>query len=121
MRHPRTEDEELKDEVSAGSVASGSSAVVLAKRGHLTVIVGQKVSDHNSHGALGEQLAGGVVVNRRDFHDVALVQAVPAAIGKTDDRQGDDATARVELGLKLGDILLAGGIHQAQLPSVIVH
>ena len=45
---------------------------------------------------------------------------VPAAIGKTDDRHGDDATARVELGVKLGDILFAGGIHQAQLPAVIV-
>src|SRR5207237_1633768 len=106
---PRTEDEELKDEVSAGLVASGSSAVVLAKRGQLTVIVGQKVSDHNSHGGLGEQLACGIVVNRGDLHHSALVQAVSAAVGKTNDRHGDDEPSRVECGEELIDVLIVDG------------
>src|SRR5438105_11479743 len=94
--------------------------MALPKRGQLAVVVGQKVSDHNSHGALAEKLAGWIVINRGDRHHVALTEAVPAAIAKTNDRHGDDATSRVEFSVKLGDVLSAGGIHEAQLPAVIV-
>src|SRR2546430_16583559 len=60
------------------------------------------------------------ILDRRDLHDVADLEAIGATRRENDRRKGDESSIGIQNRLQGGDVLVAGDVFQPDLPAVVV-
>src|SRR2546430_12668768 len=60
------------------------------------------------------------ILDRRDLHDVADLEAIGATRREDDRRKGDESSIGIQNRLQRGDVLVAGDVFEPDLAAVVV-
>lgn len=93
----------------------------VAEWGESGVIRGDEIADNDSHGALAEKFARGIVVGGGDFEFIARGEFFSSSGEESFDGHAQEMALVVGLRGERSESLFLRGVFQNDLPSVIVH